>query len=121
MGCGCTLQHGTPTRYVALRGVSAEGIPIRFSREYVKEGIREIAQDLCTRQLGYRSQWDAAEAQRQEVRQHRYTSLDRAIKRDGMQMQDSAVPFLKVVLDPSQGKGNAQLLKQHMTERLLVL
>ena len=29
--------------------------------------------------------------------------------------------FLTVALDPSQGKGNARLLKQHMTERLLVL
>ena len=110
-----------PHVHVALRGIGAESYPIRLSREYIKEGIREIAQDLCTRQIGYRSQWDAAEAQRREVRQHRYTSLDRAIKRDGMHMQDSAVPFLTVALDPSQGKGNAQLQKQHMTERLLVL
>jgi type IV secretory pathway VirD2 relaxase len=110
-----------PHVHVALRGVGAEGIPIRFSREYVKEGIREIAQDLCTRQLGYRSQWDAAEAQRREVQQYRYTSLDRAIKRDGIQEQDGAATSLTVALDPSQGKGNTQLLKQHMTERLSVL
>src|ERR1700733_1733516 len=110
-----------PHVHVALRGVGAGGLPIRFSRDYVKEGIREIAQDLCTRQIGYRSQWDAAEAQRREVQQHRYTSLDRAIKRDGVQRQDSAVPFLMVALDPSQGKGYAHLQKQHMTERLLVL
>jgi hypothetical protein len=110
-----------PHVHVALRGVGAEGTPIRLSRDYVKEGIRDIAQDLCTRQLGYRSQWDAAEAQRREVQQHRYTSLDRAIKRDGTQAQDSAAKFLTVALDPSQGKGNTQLLKQHMTERLLVL
>jgi type IV secretory pathway VirD2 relaxase len=110
-----------PHVHVALRGVGAEGRPIRLSRDYVKEGIREIAQDLCTRQLGYRSQWDAEEAQRREVQQHRYTSLDRAIKRDGTQMHDSDVPFLTVALDPSQGKGSARLQKQHMTERLLVL
>src|ERR1039458_6954686 len=110
-----------PHVHVALRGVGAEGTPIRLSRDYVKEGIRDIAQDLCTRQLGYRSQWDAAEAQRREVQQHRSTSLDRAIKRDGTQAQDSAAKFLTVALDPSQGKGNTQLLKQHMTERLLVL
>jgi type IV secretory pathway VirD2 relaxase len=116
-------HHNTehPHVHVALRGVGAEGTSIRFSREYVKEGIREIAQDLCTRQLGYRSQWDATEAQRREVQQHRYTSLDRAIKRDGTQAQDSAAKFLTVALDPSQDKGNTQLLKQHMTERLLVL
>jgi type IV secretory pathway VirD2 relaxase len=110
-----------PHVHVALRGVGAEGTPIRFSRDYVKQGIREIAQDLCTRQLGYRSQWDAAEAQRREVQQHRYTSLDRAIKRDGMQEQDGAATSRTVALDPNPGKGNTQLLKQHMTERLLVL
>jgi type IV secretory pathway VirD2 relaxase len=110
-----------PHVHVALRGIGAAGTLIRLSRDYVKNGIREIAQDLCTRQLGYRSQWDVAEAQRREVQQHRYTSLDRAIKRDGAQAPDSAATFLTVALDPSQGKGNAQLQKQHMTERLLVL
>ncbi len=106
-----------PHVHVALRGVGADARPLRLSRDYVKEGIREIAQDLCTRQLGYRSQWDTAEAQQQ----HRYTSLDRAIMRDGSQTQDSAVAFLTVALDPSQGNDNTRLLKQHMTERLLVL
>jgi type IV secretory pathway VirD2 relaxase/predicted DNA-binding transcriptional regulator len=110
-----------PHVHVALRGVGAEGGPIRLGRDYVREGIREMAQDLCTRQLGYRSQWDAAEAQRREVQQHRYTSLDRAIQRDGTQTPDSATPFLTVALDPSQGNSNSRLLKQHMTERLLVL
>jgi hypothetical protein len=110
-----------PHVHVALRGVGAEGLPIRFSREYVREGIREIAQDLCTRQLGYRSQWDAAAVQRREVHEHRYTSLDRAIKRDGKQVPENREKVLTVALDPSQGKGNTQLLKQHMTERLLVL
>jgi type IV secretory pathway VirD2 relaxase len=110
-----------PHVHVALRGVGAEGTPIRLSRDYVKEGIREIAQDLCTRQLGYRSQWDAAEAQRREVQQHRYTSLDRAIKRYGMQAQDRGPAFLTIALDPSQGNSNTRLLRQHMTERLLAL
>jgi type IV secretory pathway VirD2 relaxase len=43
-----------PHVHVALRGISAEGQrPLRLSRDYVKQGIREIAEDLCTRQLGY--------------------------------------------------------------------
>jgi hypothetical protein len=110
-----------PHVHVALRGVGAEGLPIRLSRDYVREGIREMAQDLCTRQLGYRSQWDAAEAQRREVQQHRYTSLDRVIKRDGTQTPDNVGTFLTVALDSSQGSSTTRLLKQHITERLLVL
>lgn len=71
-----------PHVHIALRVVGAEGRLVRLSRDYVGEGIREIAEDLCTRQLGYRTEFDAAVAQRREVHQHRYTSLDRIIQRD---------------------------------------
>ena len=71
-----------PHVHVALRGIGAEGGPLRLSRDYIREGIRHIAEDLCTRQLGYRTEFDAADAQRREVHQHRYTSLDRIIQRD---------------------------------------
>ena len=71
-----------PHVHVALRGVGAEGRPLRLSRDFIREGIRHITEDLCTRQLGYRTEFDAADAQRREVHQHRYTSLDRIIQRD---------------------------------------
>src|SRR5258707_7879482 len=71
-----------PHIHIALRGVREDGKSLRLERDYVKHGIRSIAEDLCTRQLGYRTQWDIAEAQRREVSQHRFTSLDRAIARD---------------------------------------
>ena len=51
-----------PHVHVALRGIGAEGNPLRLSKDYVKQGIREIAEDLCTRQLGHRTEWDAAVA-----------------------------------------------------------
>src|SRR5205823_8171962 len=65
-----------------LRGVRENGKPLRLERDYVKQGIRSIAEDLCTRLLGYRTQLDIAEAQDREVSQQRFTSLDRAIARD---------------------------------------
>jgi len=58
------------------------GKSFRLERDYVKHGIRSIAEDLCTQQLGYRTPLDVAEAQRCEVSQHRFTSLDRSIARD---------------------------------------
>ena len=66
-----------PHVHVALRGIGAEGHPLHLSKDYVKQGIRHIAEDLCTRQLGHRTELDAAVAQRREVHQHRFTSLDR--------------------------------------------
>jgi len=68
-----------PHVHVALRGRRGDGSALTLSREYVKHGIRTLAEDLCTRQLGYRTSLDAAEAFRREVHQLRYTSLHRMI------------------------------------------
>jgi type IV secretory pathway VirD2 relaxase len=56
-----------PHVHMALRGIGAEGRPLNLNRDYIKLGIREIAEDLCTRQLGHRTESDAAVAQRREV------------------------------------------------------
>jgi len=71
-----------PHAHVALRGVAADGKPLRLDRDYVKRGVREIAEDLCTRQMGFRTSLDAAEAERREVGETRFTSLDRTILRN---------------------------------------
>lgn len=112
-----------PHVHVALRGIGAEGPPLNLSRDYVKQGIREIAEDFCTRQLGHRTELDAAAAQRREVSQHRYTSLDRIIKRDGNRVEEANFPFFTVARDPNRaGVGRtAPLIEQHTGERLKVL
>ena len=111
-----------PHVHVALRGISPEGRPLRLSRDYVKQGIREIGEDLCTRQLGYRTELDAAAAQRREVHQHRYTSLDRIIKRDAERTGEADSPFFTVAMNPSRaGLVRAPLVEQHTAERLQVL
>jgi type IV secretory pathway VirD2 relaxase len=58
-----------PHLHVALRGTAADGTALRLSRDHVKRGVREIAEDLCTRQLGFRTALDAAEAERREIPQ----------------------------------------------------
>ena len=40
-----------PHVHVALRDLAADGQALRLSRDYVKRGVREIAEDLCTRQM----------------------------------------------------------------------
>jgi type IV secretory pathway VirD2 relaxase len=62
-------HHNTehPHAHVALRGVDASGVPLRIDRDYIKHGIRQIAEDLCTRQLGYRTEQDSAVASAREV------------------------------------------------------
>ena len=112
-----------PHVHVALRGVGAEGQSLRLSRDFIREGIRHITENLCTRQLGYRTEFDAADAQRREVHQHRYTSLDRTIQRDADRAEAAQSPFFTVSKDPSRaGLGpSASLIERRTAERLMVL
>jgi len=77
-----------PHVHVALRGTNADGRVRRLSRDYVKGGVREIAEDLCTRQLGFRTALDAAEAERREIPETRFTSLDRLILRNSAAVEN---------------------------------
>ena len=102
-----------PHVHIALRGVREDGKSLRLERDYIKHGIRGIAEDLCTRQLGYRTLLDVAEAQRREVSQHRFTSLDRAIARN-KPIDGQSGQFL-VSRNPAQPKN------QYVIERLRTL
>ena len=70
-----------PHVHVALRGVSEDQREVRLPREYLKNGIRSAAEDLCTRQLLHSTELDAVEAERREAQERRFTSLDRLILR----------------------------------------
>jgi type IV secretory pathway VirD2 relaxase len=113
-----------PHVHMALRVIGEEGHPVNLSRDYIKLGIREIAEDLCTRQLGHRTELDAAVSQRREVRQHRYTSLDRIIKRDAKKVEDAISPLF-LVAPISSGRArigrSTSLLEQHTADRLKFL
>ena len=53
-----------------------------FDRQYVQHAIRRHAESAYTLQLGYRTSLDREEAERREVSQARFTSLDRVLARD---------------------------------------
>jgi hypothetical protein len=79
----CAVEHFNtehPHVHMALRGVSG-GEPLRIKPAYIKSGIREAAENLCTVQLGHRTEMDAMEAERREVTAQRFTSLDLIICR----------------------------------------
>lgn len=76
--------------HIAVRGSREDGSVLDIPRDYIKVGVRAIAEDLCTRQLGYRTELDAREAERREVNQARVTSLDRLIDRANNRGNDGA-------------------------------
>ena len=102
-----TIHDNTqyPHVHVALRGVRDDGRGLRLDRDYIKNGIRANAQDAATAQIGYRTQLDALGAQRREIDQKRFTSLDRILAvnnqtdNGGSQQVDSFVVDLSIHKD----------------------
>ena len=72
------FNTGHPHVHLVLRGRTDTG-PLELERDYIKHGIRQHAENLCTAQLGFRTELDAFEAERREVDAPRVTSLDRTI------------------------------------------
>jgi len=105
-----------PHAHIALRGVDQRGKALRLPREYVKSGIRSRAEDLLTKELGHRTIDDAIEAQRREVDQLRFTSLDRGIQRQNPAQAD----YFIVRCDPAQPTGGSfsRMREQHLAARL---
>jgi len=64
-----TAHYNTehPHVHVALRGITDLNQPLRLDRSYIQHGIRAHAENLTTRQIGYRTVLDAEEAQRREI------------------------------------------------------
>jgi type IV secretory pathway VirD2 relaxase len=115
---------GHPHVHVALRGVNSGGHGINLSREYIKSGIRTVAEGLCTNQLGYRTELDAAMAEQREIVQQRYTSLDGIIARAAEKnADDDNGRFFVVTQEPIRAgvRDGLMLRQQHTTERLLTL
>src|SRR5665213_2053580 len=102
-----------PHVHVALRGLAADGQALRLSRDYVKRGVREIAEDLCTRQMGFRTTLDAVEAERREIPGTRFTSLDRIILRNSEAVENG------LAFTPPAEKGREQ--EHHVSARLIAL
>jgi len=119
-------HHNTehPHVHVVVRGLRTDGTSLRMSREYIQQGIRSAAEHLCTRQLGFRTELDAADAERREISESRFTSLDRRIMREASNPNaDFGPEYFEVVRNPTEPglSETARLRIQHEASRLAVL
>jgi hypothetical protein len=105
--------------HVALRGVRDDGSVLDLPRDYVKTGIRTIAEDLCTRQLGYRNEFDASVAERREIDQSRVTSLDRIIGRTSP-IEDNSASKERFAFHPALAATKQDQVR-HLEARLIFL
>ncbi len=70
-----------PHVHVAVRGIFPNGKPLKFERDFVKNGFRFHAEKVATIKLGFRTQQDIQKATVKEITQDRFTNLDRQISK----------------------------------------
>ena len=114
-----------PHVHISLRGLNDRGQALRLERDYIRFGIRCHAEDLCTSQLGYRTELDAQEAQRREINQCRYTSLDRLINRNngGRENRPEHPASFTITINTNDPglRGFEKVQEHHAAARLLAL
>ena len=71
-----------PHTHIVLRGKDELGKDLVIARDYVAYGMRRRASELLTRELGLQSIHEIADKLRREVKQDRFTNLDRELVRD---------------------------------------
>jgi len=74
---------GDPHTHIVLRGKDDTGRDLIISRDYIAHGMRERAAGLATEWLGPRTEQEIRRSLQREVEQERWTTLDRALQREG--------------------------------------
>lgn len=74
-------HHDTdnPHTHIVLRGRHANGRALILPRDFVKQGLRDIARDEATQRIGQRTRAQEQAALLREARAHRPTRLDRML------------------------------------------
>jgi len=71
-----------PHVHLIVRGVREDGENLVISRDYIKEGMRDRARDLITRELGPRTDHEIRRTLERQLDTERWTNLDRQLARD---------------------------------------
>ena len=81
---GSRVDHhntGQPHTHIVIRGVDDRGKDLLIAPDYIKSGMRQLASELITRELGPRRDMEIAHTEAREVTQERFTTIDRDIAR----------------------------------------
>ena len=70
-----------PHIHVIVRGVGEDGQNLVISRDYIREGMRAVAREIVTRELGLRSDLDIHASLERQVEAERWTKIDRDLAR----------------------------------------
>lgn len=71
-----------PHVHVIIRGRTDDGQDLVIDRDYIKQGMRDRAQELITQELGPRTDQEIRRALERQIDSERWTNLDRQLSRD---------------------------------------
>jgi type IV secretory pathway VirD2 relaxase len=71
-----------PHVHVIIRGRTDDGQDLVIDRDYIKQGMRDRAQDLITQELGPRTDQEIRRTLERQIDSERWTNLDRQLSRD---------------------------------------
>jgi type IV secretory pathway VirD2 relaxase len=71
-----------PHVHVIIRGRTDDGQDLVIDRDYIKQGMRDRAQDLITQELGPRTDHEIRRTLERQIDSERWTNLDRQLSRD---------------------------------------
>ena len=75
----CHYNTAHPHSHLLINGLDKDGKEVTFSKDVVKTFMREAARDICTKQVGLRTDKDLALDKEKELESHRFTKLDEKI------------------------------------------
>jgi type IV secretory pathway VirD2 relaxase len=71
-----------PHVHIIIRGRTDDGQDLVIDRDYIKQGMRDRAQDLITQELGPRTDQEIRRTLERQIDSERWTDLDRQLYRD---------------------------------------
>ncbi|GMO16009.1 MAG: hypothetical protein Pg6A_02250 [Termitinemataceae bacterium] len=75
----CHYNTAHPHAHLLINGIDKNGREVKFPRDVIKTFMREAARDICTKQLGYRSEEEMKIEKEREIEAPRWIKLDARI------------------------------------------
>jgi len=91
----CHYNTDEPHIHVVVRGVGKDGNPLTIAKDYIRHGLRELAQKEATKSLGERNELDLKKELTRDVTALKWTSLDSSIEREISQSANSSIRLFK--------------------------
>ena len=108
----CHFNTAHPHAHLLINGVDKQGRKVNIPRDIVKTFMRETARDLCTKQIGLRTQRDLDREKEQELVAQRFTKLDSYIQEISEEHGGKRVPVAEPFKDKERVLARLETLRK---------